>query len=485
MKRKPVTKENLPEVLITVLNREEQRKAKIANIIAWRGEYGEIPQDISLDRDDQLSLSVIYIAISQDGINGANTKAIKEAYKLGDDDIDFILHGREAGEMEEDTSDSSSESNSTPLLPFANPDGTPQDLDKLDNLDDMEAVLERLEKLATDNIKHRRGDNQFFGISKVLQLSRRAMGIPAGQKRADYGFNVAPRKAKDQIIVPVTWRLVKEVAKDFQLTFFDMRVENAVYNLLEDGQKFPTLDQIVRELDFMAGDHDVSNDRCKKVFESLKRLGMLMVEIDYTEQMRMKGLAKDGGKYTIGGTVVPTRWGKIERNNGKGKIEKIGVEILAPPIFTEYSKKVNQVVTVPREIMMAATTKQYDGKGNKIEGTGTLSNTQVVGDYIFYMAYQLKRIANTANHKILYDTIFEDTGDTLPMEKTAQGRKARSERRGIIKKLLDAWKAVGFIRNWKPTKTKGAENGVEITMFNPLKGLKAPEKQQKGVPEKH
>lgn len=455
MKRRPVTKKDYPKLLAEVLNLDEQRKAKIAKVIAQLREYGEIPEGQGLDRGDTLYYAVICTVISQDGINGANTRSIKEAYGLGDNDITYILQKTES---RRDTSDSS-----TPLLPFTNPDGTPQDLDALD----------ALEKFDAGNIPHIRADSQIFAIAKAAQMAHKTMSIPAGQLKARYGFNVAPRKAKDQVIVSVTWELAKSLGYEFRLNFFDMRVENACYNLYTDGMPMTTIAQIVRELDFMAGDQDVSDERCKKVFESLKRLGLLTVEVDFTEQMRQQGKATDGTKCTIGGMAVPLRWGKIERNG----TEKIAVKILAAPIFTAYSVAAGNLATISRQIMMAATTRQLDENGKYIEGTGTLSNTQIVGDYRYYMAHQLKRIANTSNNKIKYDTIFEETGDALPMDKTTKGRVTRKNRKEVIAKLLDAWKAVGFIRSWKTTKDKkGVEDGVEITMPNPSKGLKAPEK---------
>ena len=456
MKRSPVTKKDYPKLLAEVLNLDEQRKAKIAKVIAQLREYGEIPKGQGLDPGDSLYSSLIFTVISQDGINGANTRSIKEAYGLGDDDITYILQKTES---RRDISDSS-----TPLLPFTNPDGTPQDLDALD----------ALEKFDAGSIPHIRSDSQIFAIAKAAQLAHKTMSIPAGQLTVARGFNVAPRKAKDQVIVSVTWELAKSLGYEFRLNFFDMRVENACYNLYTDGMPMTTVAQIVRELDFMAGDQNVSEERCRKVFESLKRLGVLNVEVDYTAQMKQQGKAKAGDKYTIGGMAVPLRWGKIERNG----TEKIAVKILAAPIFTAYSVAAGNLATISRQIMMAATTRQLDENGKYIEGTGTLSNTQIVGDYRYYMAHQLKRIANTGNNKIKYDTIFEETGDTLPMDKTTKGRVTRKNRKEVIAKLLDAWKAVGFIRSWKTTKDKkGVEDGVEITMPTPTKGLKAPEKR--------
>lgn len=450
IKRNPVTKEGFPKLLQEALALEEAQRSRIGNSLATMRQQGRLPEDQKLEFGDALYLTVICTAISKDGGVTETTTAIKQAFNLSDDDIGYVL--RKVGDIKPKDTE-------TPFLPFKNPDGTPQDLDALD----------ALEKFEDNAAPHVRSDNQVFAVAKAVQLARNVMRVPAGQLTVTQGFNVAPRKAKDQVIVSVTWELAKSLGYEFQLNFFDMRVENACYNLYQDGTQLTTVAQIVRELDFMAGDQDASDERCRNVFESLKRLGMLNVEVDYTEQMRQKGKAKDGAKYTIGGIAVPLRWGKIERNG----TEKIAVKLLGAPIFTAYSVAAGQLATIPRTIMMAATAKQYDGEGKYIEGTGTLSNTQIVGDYRYYLAHQVKRIANSGNNKIKYDTIFEETGDTLPMEKTSKGRVTRKNRKEIIAKLLNAWAAVGFIRSWKPTKDKrGVEDGIEITMPNPSKGLK-------------
>lgn len=468
MKSRPVvTKDDIPQMLENALKQDTETRQRVVQMIQLLREGKPFPKGSGIGNtiygvNDHLAFGAICQAVWFDDGAGENTKSIRDGYGLTDEDINFIIRitrEYEKEQQEEDTSDSSS----TPLLPFTNPDGTPQDLDALD----------ALEKLEAENTLRKRNDNHLFGIAKVLQMSRRVMIIPFGEKKVTQEFNVARSRAKDQVIVSVTWELAKELAKDFQLTFFDMRVENACYNLWDEGRDKATIEMIVRELDFMTGDQDASEERIKKVLESLQRLSMLSVEVDYTAQMQQIGAAKDGEKYYVKGYAIDLKWFRVEKN-GKSRY---AVKIKEAPIFTNYSNKVHQAVTVPREIMMAATIKQFDKNGNYIEGTGTLSNTQIVGDYRYYMAHQLKRIANTGNHKIKYDSIFDEIGDTVPMEKNTNGRKTRSKRKEVIAKLLDAWQAVGFIRSWKTTKTKGVEDGVEITMSNPAKGLKEPEKR--------
>ena len=289
-----------------------------------------------------------------------------------------------------------------------------------------------------------------YAISKLAQ--RVPMLILDGT--SDNIEVIRPKGERKAIEISVSVGTPEGLTTNKKLTLFDMMVVDAIGNLADDGYidsngvMVITPEMVYRQINGLADGERVSKKAVELVKCSMVKLNDTKVKADFSAHLRAatRGKVKE---YKYEGHIIEG-YNVMVRFKDNREID--GWKILDIPIIYKYSKAVKQIATVDRRVLTM----------------GDISNTQPVMLMRYYLLQQIERIrekpGKPGETDVKYDSIFTATGDTVPMEKTAYGRKQRANRIKAIKAILDVFKKVGHIAGWRETGkgNRGQKDGVEI-----------------------
>ena len=310
------------------------------------------------------------------------------------------------------------------------------------------------ERLLVDMTQGTHSQNIRLAISKLAQAAPKL--IPDRQQ--EYGIKVIPAKGnRKEVEISVIVDMPPEVTVNRKITFFDRMVEDAIGNLADDGYTDQagnmaiSPEMVYRQINGLADGEQISKTGVKRVNESMEKLAKTWCKIDCTEHLKAAGgkMTMDLQEATFGRAIIQGTMVYLKMKSGK---EVTGWKITGRPLIYEYSKAIKQLATVERRVLE----------------TNTISNTPEVMQMRYYLLQQIERIRNKpgtpGEANVKYDTIFTDTGDTLPLEKTGTGRKTRTNRIKAIKALLDSFQAAGHIAGWREAGagSRRQKTGVEI-----------------------
>jgi hypothetical protein len=194
----------------------------------------------------------------------------------------------------------------------------------------------------------------------------------------------------------------------------------------------------------------------QKVNESMEKLAKTWCVVDFTKQLQAMGNNLE--KAEMKQHIILAKTAYLKHQDGT---EKDGWQITGRPLIYEYSKLVKQVATID----------------NKLLQTKNINNTEEVMKIRRYLLQQIERIRRKPGEpgkpNVLYDTIFIDTEDPLPMEKTGTGRKTRTNRIKIIKAILDGFTEAGHIAGWREAGfgNRKQKTGIEIDAIPKKKAI--------------
>lgn len=206
-----------------------------------------------------------------------------------------------------------------------------------------------------------------------------------------------------------------------RFTPYDRAVFSAVCSELESGNTTIWPSRIFRVMSGKA-DARVDEHMAKRVGESLRRMMMAWVKIDYSQQAQLYG-HEDVDSYIIEGNMLYAE--AVVIRCGGQEIE--GYRIVHTPPVLEYARRMKQIISVPL--------KRLD----------TGSAVRNSAENIMLKHYLIQRIEKARNPKnymrgrVLYDTIFKE----CQLETTHKTQRSRY--RATVRKLLDYWTSDGYI----------------------------------------
>ena len=384
----------------------------------------------SLDKNQQqlFAIASFFIAIADDDTR----RALGGIFSLSDDDLENVIARTAlAGTVIFSPDDKQL------FLPF----------------DDWMPTAEK-ERLLVDMTQGTHSQNIRLAISKLAQYAPKL----TPDRQQEYGLTVVPAKGNRKAVgISVIVDMPPEVTVNRKITFFDRMVEDAIGNLADDGYTDQagnmaiSPEMVYRQINGLADGEQISKTGVKRVNESMEKLAKTWCKIDCTEHLKAAGgkMTMDLQEATFGRAIIQGTMVYLKMKSGK---EVTGWKITGRPLIYEYSKAIKQLATVERRVLE----------------TNTISNTPEVMQMRYYLLQQIERIRNKpgtpGEANVKYDTIFTDTGDTLPLEKTGTGRKTRTNRIKAIKALLDSFQAAGHIAGWREAGagSRRQKTGVEI-----------------------
>jgi len=278
-----------------------------------------------------------------------------------------------------------------------------------------------------------------------VSISKVAQKITAVLNRELTPILVSPRTQKKQILTNVTLSLdlPQGVQVMHPITFYDRIVEDAIGNLFDQGFSKITPEMVYRQINGMTGARAVSKTAAQKIDRSIRRLARTWITIDFTAQLQ--ALTKDKlAKGTIGDVILPAK--NIYLRFADGTI-KSGWQIRELPQIYKYSKIIKQIATIPTALLQTQDAHR---------------STEEAITAKYYLFAQIERIRRKPeNTKILFDTLFEATGDTAALE----NREVRRRRILAISALLEHFKRERYIQAFTITRERGGKvDGVTITV---------------------
>jgi len=222
------------------------------------------------------------------------------------------------------------------------------------------------------------------------------------------------------------------------ITAYDRAVHDAICSIYAAGNNIMTTSQIYEA---MTGKTTRIKKTLEKVDESVLRLMMSLVFIDYTDQAKSKGL--ETTNTTLKQNIIYCEGLTVNFPNGESST---GWKLLQAPTLYQYAKDIGQIITIDKSILSATNVNNAD-------------------DVVVLKHYLLRRIEamkNTKNNmdskKILFSTMFSYCNISGNREKLRM-------KRDIVVALLMDWQKIGYIKEFK--EYRGDKNkilGVEISV---------------------
>lgn len=335
-------------------------------------------------------------------------------------------------------------------------------VERLEIRDTRQLLLPGFEEPAVNAVPMTRG---LYGQMARFALSKVAQKVPFIEKGKKYILQdvIPARKGKGGVNVGIMLDFSQDWHISGRLTLFDRIVEDAVGNLMDDrardnGVLCTTAETVFRQIAGLDARKKVSRGSLDRVNESLQRLAhcWCVLECDGIPVKAGVRIPKDWEKFIdeksrLKGrkrNVMEAECLVIETGNGK---TVDGWIIKSEPLIYTYSKLCGQIATVDRKILSA----------------GAVSNTVEIVQLRLFLLQQIERIRAGHGDRVLYDTVFEKTGDKAAMEKTKAGSVARSRRLKQIRAILDGFKAEGHIAGWEEY---GRGNKAGVVLAVPRRG---------------
>ena len=238
----------------------------------------------------------------------------------------------------------------------------------------------------------------------------------------------------------------------YKITAYDRRVYNAVSTLYLNDRKTVSLTEIYGVMTGYARSNPTKH-QLEAVERSLNKLRSIRVFIDLTEELKHQmiddkqplidaGILSDANdkiaSAKIEDNMLHYRMGTI--TSEKGKVFK-SIQLVGEPTLLTYNRAKKTLLTIPME---------YIGLQNQ----NSTDKSMAFQDYLLMRIFGYKNKKMREN-KILYDTLYRDSGQKKP----ALSKDFLRDRE-IIKKMLEEWKNKGLITKYKEVKEGRSFVGV-------------------------
>lgn len=259
--------------------------------------------------------------------------------------------------------------------------------------------------------------------------------------KVDEKINVAPKQKKKEVIIYASLSCEdSNVQLPVNYTPFDREVLNAVCSLYDAGNEFIWPAQIYRTMAGLNNTEYISPQCIELVCKSLDKQMYSKLKIDFTEQIPMCKIKVENAIFES--NMLNMKKCKCVVNGA----EIVGYKLLAKPMLYDYSQKVGQVISVNIE---------------HLNTKGVMKNSP---ENIVIKHYLIRRIEILRNDKSSYPNLKKIKKETFLEDcKFDTKYKTQIQRyRTRIKKLLDFWISVGYIKGYTEVKKGNAINTIDI-----------------------
>ena len=185
----------------------------------------------------------------------------------------------------------------------------------------------------------------------------------------------------------------------------------------------------------------------------MEKLKSIKVYIDLTEEIKHK-IIEDKGSLIDAGVLKDLsdtikravmednmlHFKKCQLVSDKGKVFKV-IQIIGEPALLSYNKAKKTLITIPME---------YVG----LEGQNSTDKTIAFQDYLLMRIFGYKN-RKLRENKILYDTLYRDSGQEKP-----EDSKGFIRDRETISKMMEEWQRKGLITGFSEVKESRSYTGL-------------------------
>ncbi|MBQ3064805.1 MAG: hypothetical protein IJC98_01060 [Clostridia bacterium] len=233
-----------------------------------------------------------------------------------------------------------------------------------------------------------------------------------------------------------------QLANNASVTAYDKIVHDAVCSLYAAGNETFTPEMVYRAMNGMIQSEFVSPKSIKMIVDSLEKMRVTDIVIDYTEQLRMTNPGESVDLARVSGAMLMMQ--KVTVSTGG--VTKWAYRIVASPIIYEYSKMIKQIIPIPLTLL------------NTKETTRSTDTVIIIRQYILQRVELMKNKKNHMNSRVIsYDSIYE-------LLDAPDDRKLRATIRSQTERLLDNYVRIQYIAGYEIVKRGRAITGIQIQL---------------------
>ncbi len=246
-------------------------------------------------------------------------------------------------------------------------------------------------------------------------------------------------------------------------TEYDRNVYNAVCSLYVYGDPSHvfTPAMVYRAMTGLAGSEKPTAGQTAAVTRSLEKMRFIRAVIDCTEELKMRRITINSQQIRNGEVNTYLLAAESIKVRGGGQTLK-AYKLIRPPILYEYAAFSNQVLTVPASMLEIKEINKDGSLGARLPNT--ISRIVIKGRI-------MRRIEGLKSGKMhqpvvaLYD--YERDGEMRkglyalagkPEPSWAESKRIRDD----IQKMLDYWKATGYIKGYEAQKKRNTITGYKL-----------------------
>lgn len=169
------------------------------------------------------------------------------------------------------------------------------------------------------------------------------------------------------------------------ITQYDLAVMDAVYTLMVNGARAFTAEMVIR---IMSGyfDQNVTQQKSEAVATSLRKLSMIRITIDCTNELRARKRICEGETARLTSYLMPIR--EIDIRSANHQTVMHGYELIEKPVLYVYAESINQIINIPTELLEISNSS----------GNGHLSDTDEVIVMKRALIRRIEAMKNQKNH---------------------------------------------------------------------------------------
>lgn len=214
-----------------------------------------------------------------------------------------------------------------------------------------------------------------------------------------------------------------QLSDNASITAYDKIVHDAVCSLYAAGNETFTPEMVYRAMNGMVESEFVSPKSIKMIVDSLEKMRLTDISIDYTEQIKMTSPDDPFDLARVSGAMLMLQ--KVTVSTGG--VTKLAYRLASSPVIYEYSKQLNQIIPIPLQLL------------NTKETTRSTDTVIIIRQYILQRVELMKNKRNNMNSRVIsYDSIYE-------LLDAPDDRKLRATIRSQTERLLDNYVNIRYI----------------------------------------
>lgn len=317
--------------------------------------------------------------------------------------------------------------------------------------EEVDALTAELEAMYKKDGKIIKADNYFLPVSKLAKNAVKMINEYDGRNdeilTVDKRKNISVRLQigyDEQLLLPENYSLYLDT------------VQMTIGSLIDCGAQVVTAEQVYRTMNGLTSDDYVTPQAVGAVTKAMRQLRNLWVTIDRSEEVKAYPRLKNLISVIQQKAILPYNETITIKNQAGREITAYKIDKL-PPLY-EYSKDRGEIRSLPGDLL-------------KIEGLNTSKQNTAIKIWLLQQIESMKPGSNGKHrdNTIKINTLLEALKYDIDL--TATTSTARVKRTRYIKqtkKMLDSWKACGYIKGYKENHSTGRGKALEsITIFLP------------------